>query len=167
MKKLINSIFAYFGVKPPYSKVNYDQAVKHYSNLITIEQQAIDFVQNTLSAVNYRLRSELKRNGYDPAEVLAGKIAVKSVSVQSAKDARFKRTVYYADGFVVLRVNWKPNGFVFETNTAEQATKNKIRIKTDGEVKIDIKAQEKHEKHECEVDALANEKIIKAKANSN
>lgn len=167
MKKLINSIFAYFGAKPPYSKVNYDQAVKHYSNLITIEQQAIDFVQNTLSAVNYRLRSELKRNGYDPAEVLAGKIAVKSVSVQSAKDARFKRTVYYADGFVVLRVNWKPNGFVFETNTADQANDNKKRLKAGGSAHFDVIRHENHEKHECEVDALANEKIIKAKANSN
>lgn len=167
MKKVINSIFAYFGAKPPYSKVNYDQAVKHYSNLITIEQQAIDFVQNTLTAVNYRLRSELKRNGYDPAEVLAGKIAVKSVSVQSAKDARFKRTIFYADSFVILRVNWKPNGFVLETNTAQQASDNKKRLKAGGNAHFDIVRNENHEKRECEIDALANEKIIKAKANSN
>ena len=167
MKRLINSIFAHFGAKPPFSKVNYDQAVKHYSNLITIEQQAIDFVQSALSAVNYRLRSELKRNGYDPAEVLAGKVSVKSVSVQSTKDPRFKRTIFYADGFVILRVNWKPNGFVFETNTAQQTTENKKRLKAGGEKKIDLKAQEMHEKRECEIDALANEKLIKQKAESN
>lgn len=159
MKRIINSIFAHFGWKPLFAKANFKRAEQNYANLITIEQQAIDFVHCALNVVNNALRSELKRNGYDPKDVIEKKIFVQSVATTSKRDDRFKSQVYAVNGFVVLRVNWKPNGFTLETNSSQIATANKKAMKTESVVHkgtADIKAKEINE---VEVEALANEKL--------
>jgi len=164
MKRIVNSILAFFGWKPYFAKTNFERAKENYANLITIEQQAIDFVHNALKVVNNALRSELKRNGYNPEDVLSKKIAVQSTATTSKTDSRFKSQVYSVGGFVVLRVNWKPNGFTLETNTSEVAARNKALLKKGLEQNTGTKDIENREKKEVEVEALTNRKLKDEKA---
>lgn len=163
MKKIINSIFAKFGFTPPYSKENFKRAAKNYASLITIEQQAIDFVHASLALINNAVRSELKRNGFDPEDALKGKIVVNSTATTSKTDARFKSQVYHVNGFVILRVNWKPNGFTLENNTAEVCKYNKRLLKKGSEGLSEEKDIKKNEKTTVEVEALANKKLNEEK----
>jgi len=164
MKRILNSIFAYCGWKPLFAKENFKRAEKSYANLITIEQQAIDFVHGALKIVNEALRSELKRNGYNPEDVIQKKIFVQSTATTSKTDPRFKSQVYSVGGFVVLRVNWKPNGFTLETNTSTVATANKKALKAGLEQNTGTKDIEAKEKNEVEVEALTNKKLKQQKA---
>jgi hypothetical protein len=165
MKRVINSIFAYFGQKPPFQVANFNRAKSHYSGLISIEKQAIDFVQDALKVINDRVRIELTRNGYDPNDALSGKLHVTSTATTSKTDARFKSNVYAVNGYVILKVSWKPNGFTLETNTADMCRGNKQALRAglqqgDG----NTKAIADSEKKEVEVEALANKKINDRKA---
>jgi hypothetical protein len=114
--------------------------------------------------VNNALRSELKRNGYNPEDVLSKKIAVQATATTSKTDSRFKSQVYSVGGFVVLRVNWKPNGFTLETNTSEVAARNKTLLKKGLEQNTGTKDIENKEKKEVEVEALTNKKLKEQKA---
>ena len=159
MKKIINSIFAKFRFTPPFSKENFERAVKNYASLITIEQQAIDFVRNSLSLINSAVRSELKRNGFDPEDAIKGKIIVSSTATTSKVDQRFKSLVYTVKGFVILRVNWRPNGFTLENNTAEVCKYNKDLLKKGAEGLSKEEDIKKNEKDNVEIEALTNLKI--------
>lgn len=163
MKRIINSIFAFFGFKPAFILSNFRRAEKNYANLITVEQQAIDFVYGALKVINTALRSELERNGYDPKDVLKGIISVQATATTSAEDSRFKSQVYSVNGFVVLRVNWKPNGFTLETNTSAQSTAHKKVLKVGKEMNSGTKDIESKERKSVEVDALTNKKINEEK----
>jgi len=164
MKRLINSIFAFLGQKPPFQVANFNRAKNHYAGLISIEKQAIDFVQGALKVINDRIRIELVRNGYDPKDILDRKITVTSTATASKTDSRFKSNVYAVNGFVILKVSWRPNGFTMETNNAEMCKLNKLTIKSglslgDG----NTKAIEDNEKKEVEVEALTNKKLNEEK----
>lgn len=159
MKKLVNSIFAYFGQRPPFAKTNFERARKQYASLISIEQQAIDFVGTTLEVVNNALRSELQRNGYDLDKVRSGEIRVEATSTVSQRDKRFKSQVYTVDGFLVLRVNWKPNGFTLETNASGVATGQKKALKRGDGATGNLQVVKDRESREVEVEALAEKKL--------
>jgi hypothetical protein len=163
MKNIINSIFARFGFAPLFQLANFKKAKKNYADLISVEQQAIAFVQNSLELINNAIRSELKRNGYNPEDVLSGKVFLKSSAVTSKIDDRFKRQIYMINGFVILRVNWKPNGFTLETNTMDVVRINKEKLKQNIENSYDVKALERKEKYDVNLDALTNKKIIENK----
>lgn len=164
MKNLINSLFARFGFAPVFQIANFRKAEKNFAELISLEQQAVSFVQNSLKVINNAVKSELKRNGYDPADVLKGKVRLVATSTTSAQDARFKSQIYSVDGYVILKVKWKPNGFTMEVNTAEQTTANKKAIKAGENKRRDVNQLKAKEKDEVEIDALANKKIIQEKA---
>jgi hypothetical protein len=164
MKNLINSLFARFGFAPVFQIANFRKAEKNFAELISLEQQAVSFIQNSLKIINNAVKSELKRNGYDPADVLKGKIRLVATATTSAQDARFKSQIYSVDGYVILKVKWKPNGFTMEVNTAEQTTANKKAIKAGENKRRDVNQLKAKEKDEVEIDALANKKIIQEKA---
>jgi hypothetical protein len=164
MKNLINSLFARFGFAPIFQIANFRKAEKNFAELISLEQQAVSFIQNSLKIINNAVKSELKRNGYDPADVLKGKIRLVATATTSAQDARFKSQIYSVDGYVILKVKWKPNGFTMEVNTAEQTTANKKAIKAGENKRRDVNQLKAKEKDEVEIDALANKKIIQEKA---
>ena len=159
MKNKINSIFSYFGWKPLFLKENFKRAEQNYANLITIEQQAIDFVHNALKVVNNSIKSELKRNGYNPEDFISKKMSLQSTATTSKKDERFKSQVYSVNGFIILRVDWKPNGFTLVVNTSQQATDQKKALKNGLEKTTEIKEIEAQEKNNVEVEALTNKKL--------
>lgn len=164
MKNLMNSLFAKFGFAPVFQVANFRKAEKHYAELISLEQQAISFVQNSLELINNAVRSELKRNGYNPEDVLSGKVVLRSSAVTSKIDKRFKRQIYSVNGFVILRVNWKPNGFTLETNSMNIVKINKDNLKQNNQRNYDVKALDSQEEDGVNLDALANKKIIEEKA---
>jgi hypothetical protein len=106
MKNLINSFVAYFGFSPVFQLANFRKAEASFAELISLEQQAISFVQNSLKVINNAVRSELKRNGYNPEDILEGKIKLNATPTESKKDARFKSQIYSVNGYAILRVNW-------------------------------------------------------------
>lgn len=166
MKRIINSVFAFLGLKAPFSKTNFDRAKKHYSQLITVEQQAIDFVQDALKVINDALRSELKRNGYEPQDVLSKLVTVNATATTSKTDHRFKSQIYSVGGFVILRVNWKPNGFTLEANTMTQVKAHKEFLRANDGVNSGedgLKGIKEKEVRDVELDALTNKKLIEQK----
>jgi hypothetical protein len=163
MKNLINSFVAYFGFSPVFQLANFRKAEASFAELISLEQQAISFVQNSLKVINNAVRSELKRNGYNPEDILEGKIKLNATPTESKKDARFKSQIYSVNGYAILRVNWKPNGFTLETNTAEQAAIHKKEMKAGTAGTRDEKKLLSKEKDNVEVEALANKKISEEK----
>jgi hypothetical protein len=163
MKNLINSLFARFGFAPVFQIANFRKAEKNFAELISLEQQAVSFVQNTLKVINNAVKNELKRNGYDPADVLNGKLRLSAIATTSEQDERFKSQTYSVDGYVILKVKWKPNGFTMEVNTAEQTTANKKAMKSGENKKRDFSKLKAKEKDEVEVEALTNKKINKKK----
>ena len=164
MKNLINSLFARFGFAPLFQVANFRKAEKNYAELISLEQQAISFVQNSLKLVNSAVRSELKRNGYNPEDVLNKNLVLKSSDFTSKIDSRFKRQVYSVDGFVILRINWKPNGFTLETNSMNLIKGRKEYFKQYGQRKASEKVLVREEQDGVNLDALTNKKINEEKA---
>lgn len=164
MKNFINSIFARFGFAPVFQIANFRKAEKNFAELISLEQQAVSFVQNSLKVVDNAVRTELQRNGYNPADVKNGKIKLVATSTTSAQDGRFKSQIYSVDGYVILKVKWKPNGFTLEVNTPEQTTANKKALKAGESKRRDFSQLKEKQKDEVEVEALANKKIIEEKA---
>lgn len=163
MKNTINAAFAKFGLKPVFAKTNFERGVKNYANLMTIEQQAIDFVHEALKTVNQTLQIELKRNGYDPKDALNRKININALATESKTDKRFKSQTYSVDGFIILRVDWKPNGFTLGRNTQEKANENKKRLKAGLGYGTPLAEIKDAERKNVEIEALTNKKLLESK----
>ncbi len=125
MKNKINSLLAYWGLKPAFAVANFNEAVKNFDTLIGLEQQAVSFVHGALSVAGKALLSEIKRNGFDPNDVRSGKLKLVSISCTSSKDPRFKKTIYSINGYWIMAIYWKVNGFTLEKNTMATINANK------------------------------------------
>jgi hypothetical protein len=164
MKNSINSLLARFGIAPAFQVANFRKAEKNFADLISLEQQAVSFVQSGLKLVNHAIKCELKRNGFKPEDILSGRVKMQSFATESKRDPRFKSQVYSVNGWVILKVKWKPNGFTLETKTAGEIKSHSDYLKQYGERNFDQKAAEAKEADAVNLEAVTNEKLLQEKS---
>jgi len=140
----------------------------------TTQQLAVDLAKRAVSAVNNQLKIEIERHGFTQQDLVDGKAKLVRTTKASESDPRFVGEAYslvIPKGKkeveqLIMCVKWTPNSFTIERNSDSVANAIKANpsflIKGNAP-KLDLG---KATAREIEIEARANEYMIKDLKNS-
>lgn len=116
MKKLINSVFRYFGWTPPFGKKT-TTPKEPVKNAAKTNEFLVAWCRSALKTINEELSRQIMKNGFDADKIRTGELILTREESADAEGNKYE--TYYIGNIEIMRVNWKVNGFSISVRPRE------------------------------------------------
>lgn len=120
MKKILNTLFRYFGWKPLFGMKS---VVKTKENISLEDTRSLltAWLNNALKIINAELQKQITMNGFDPDKIRSGLLILTRELLVDPADDNVKHETYRIGNIEILRVTWKINGFTMHVRPRQDS----------------------------------------------